>query len=252
MMQVVIIDDEKNARNSLKSLLDIFCPDIQILGEANGVKTGLQLISKHHPDLIFLDVEMQDGTGVDLLRQLNHKNHQVIFITAHDKYAVEAFRLSAIDYLLKPIEPNHLTDAIDKAKQRVNQKIEQSIFMENMNMLSNQDRKVVLKDSDSLYIIQIKDILRCQADGSYTRFFVNGRSPITTSINLKEYDKLFSPYGFIRSHHSHLINIQHVIRFDKADGGQIILSDGTKVPVSFRKKESLLKSLQNISENPFL
>ena len=251
-MQIVIIDDEKNARNSLAKMLKLFCPDVEVIGQAEGIVSGKKMIEELHPDLVFLDIEMQDGTGLDLLKQINGRQQKVIFVTAYNNYAVEAFRLSAVDYLLKPIQPDHLVDAVNKVRESVNQEVQFSIFMENMNLLSNQERKVVLKDSESIYILKIKDIMRCQADGGYTQFFIKDQKTIVTSINLKEYEKLFKPYGFIRSHHSHLVNIQHVIRYDKADGGLIIMSDHTKVPVSFRKKDSLLKSIQGISENPFL
>lgn len=250
-MRILIIDDEPKARSSIRQMLQLFCPDVEVVGEAAGVQSGRQLIQQQTADLVFMDIEMQDGTGLELLRQLGKVNFQVVFVTAYNQYAVEAFRLSAIDYLLKPIQPEHLIEAVNRARKKGRKSPGVATFIENMQIQTKQDRKVVLKDADSLYVIQIKDILHCQADGGYTHFFIDGQKTITTSVNLKEYEKLFGDYGFIRSHHSHLVNLQHIIRFDKADGGQLILSNQSKVPVSFRKKDKLLKSLQAISENLF-
>ncbi|GAB5554399.1 MAG: LytTR family DNA-binding domain-containing protein [Saprospiraceae bacterium] len=250
-MRILIIDDESKARSSLRQMLQLFCPDVEVIGEADGVRSGQQLIKEQTADLVFLDIEMQDGTGLDLLRQLGKVDFQVVFVTAYNQYAVEAFRLSAIDYLLKPIQPERLVESVNRARKNGRVQTGIGTLLENMQIQTKQDRKVVLKDADSLYVIQIKDILHCQADGGYTHFIIQGQKTITTSINLKEYEKLFGDFGFIRCHHSHLVNLQHIIRFDKADGGQLVLSDHSKVPVSFRKKEKLLKSLQAISENLF-
>jgi len=249
-MNIVVIDDEKNVRQGLVRMLETFCTEVEVIGEANGVQSGLALLRQNPPDLVFLDIEMPDGSGLDLLKRLDSREFQVIFVTAYDEYAVEAFRLSAVDYLLKPVNPDQLIEAVEKAREwseRHHFQLELSILMENMNLLSQQERKIVLKDADSLYIVKIKDILHCQADGGYTEFYLEGGRKIVTSVNLKEYEKLFSPCGFLRSHHSHLVNLQHIVRFDKVDGGQLVLSDETIVPVSLRKKEALLKSLQNMS-----
>ena len=250
-MRILIIDDESKARSSLRKMLQLFFQEVEIVGEADGVRSGREMIANQPADLVFMDIEMQDGTGLDLLGQLGKVDFKVVFVTAYNQYAVEAFRLSAIDYLLKPIQPEHLVEAVSRARKDNRTKTGVQTFIENMHIQTKQDRKVVLKDADSLYVVQIKDILHCQADGGYTHFYIQGQKTITTSINLKEYEKLFADYGFIRSHHSHLVNLQHIIRFDKADGGQLILSNQSKVPVSFRKKDKLIKSLQAISENLF-
>lgn len=251
MIRAVIIDDEKPARDALAEMLSLFCQETELIGEADGLQSGIELVQTLKPDLIFLDVEMPDGTGLDLVKEIEDINSQIVFVTGHNDYAVQAFRLSAVDYLMKPILPDQLIEAVNKVRMTVHQQVQYTTMMDNMNLLSNQERKVVLKDADSLYIIKIKQILRCQADGGYTHFFLHDKKQITTSVNLKEYEKMFGDYGFIRCHHSHLVNTQHIIRFDKADGGQAIMSDQSVVPVSFRKKEKLIRSLQSLSENPF-
>ena len=248
-MKIIIIDDEENIRSGLKKMLKMFCRDIIVLAEAKDVKSGLKAIYSYQPDLVLLDIEMPDGSGFDLLKTIGRPSFQTIFVTAYDQYAVDAFRMSAIDYLLKPIQPSHLVEAIEKARKMIGSRLPTlaySILMDNMNLHSNQEQKIVLKDSEGLSIVGIGDILRCEADGSYTRFYLVSGQNILTSSNLKEYEKLFEKFGFLRTHHSHLVNLQHVVRFNKNQGGELVLSDQSTVPVSFRKKEALIQSLNQL------
>ena len=219
------------------------------LQEASGVASGLNAIETYQPDIVFLDVEMDDGTGLDLLRKLGNYNFQLIFITAHNKYAVDAFKFSAIDFLLKPIDADDLMTSVGKAlRQLKNRDLKEQILVlnESMNKISMEHKKIVLKDKDSIYFVKVNDIIRCHAEGPYTEFFITAGQRITISKNLKEYEEMLEPFGFIRAHHSHLINIRKITRFDKTDGCTLIMENNDEVPVSQRKKEHLLEIIRQI------
>jgi two-component system LytT family response regulator len=248
-MKALIIDNEEELRDGLKKLLQIYCPQVNMIHEANGVQAGLEAIIQHSPQVVFLDMEMGDGTGVDLLNQLKTYNFQLIFITAFDKYAVDAFKFSAIDFLLKPIDPEDLIDAITKAQNNIhNQDLQKQlqVLYEGMSSMRTHEKKIVLRDNESIHFIRIQDIIRCEADGPYTKFYVTNSSPILISKSLKEYDETLTPFGFIRCHHSHLVNASKILRFDKIDGGELILDNKDMVPVSHRKKDQVLTYLANV------
>lgn len=248
-MKVLIIDNEMPVRNGLRMQLETHCAEISDIAEATGVSDGLNLIESFQPDIVFLDVEMDDGTGLDLLKQLGEYNFQLIFITAHDKYALHAFKFSAIDFLLKPIDTDDLLNSLTKASFQIknkNLREQIQILNDSMNTISLEQKKIVLRDKDSIYFVKVSDIIRCHAEGPYTEFFMNDGKKITISKNLKEYEEMLEPYGFIRAHHSHLINIRKIIRFDKVDGCNLIMENNDEVPVSQRKKEHLIQIISNL------
>lgn len=248
-MKTLLIDNEPAILRGLRHMLGQLCPELEILGEAHGVQSGLELIRNHPPDLVFLDVELDDGKAMDLLAQVQHRDFQVIFITAYGHYALDAFKFSAIDFLLKPIDPDELLHAVDKARdywEKNHLQLRLSVLMENVASLSKEMKKIILRDQDNIHIVPIPDILYCQADGSYTRFFLADQNEIMVSKNLKEYEKLLKNYGFFRSHHSYLVNLHHVVRFDKQDGGTLILKNQEGLPVSFRKRDQLFEILTQL------
>ncbi|MFN8295696.1 MAG: LytTR family DNA-binding domain-containing protein [Chitinophagales bacterium] len=248
-MKVLIIDNEAPIRAGLRMQLETYVPEMEDLQEATGVATGLIAIETYQPDIVFLDVEMDDGTGLDLLKKLGNYNFQLIFITAHNKYAVDAFKFSAIDFLLKPIDTDDLMTSVGKAIQQLkNRDLKEQIQVlnESMNKISMEHKKIVLKDKDSIYFVKVNDIIRCHAEGPYTEFFISGGQRIIISKNLKEYEEMLEPFGFIRAHHSHLINIRKITRFDKTDGCNLIMENNDEVPVSQRKKEHLLEIIRQI------
>lgn len=250
-MKALIIDNEEPIRTELKSLIREYCPSIESIDEANGVTTGINAISKINPDIVFLDVEMDDGTGIDLVKQLKGAiNFQLVFITAHNKYAIDAFKLSAIDFLLKPIDSTELIESVNRAEKNIKtQSLDKQlrILQESLGELKNYDRKIALKDSDSIYFVKVSDIIRCEASGAYTIFHINDHKDILISKGIKEFEELLQNFGFFRTHHSHLVNIKKIVRFDKVDGGILILENNEKVPVSHRKKDNLLTLLENFS-----
>lgn len=244
-MKVLIIDNEAPLRQALTMMLREQYADF-LISEANGVKAGVSQIQNNKPDIVFLDIEMDDGTGFDLLEQTGTAGFQLIFTTAYNNYAIRAFRFSALDYLLKPIDPVLLYESVQKAIERLREKNIQAqveVLLQQMKP-GHKDKKIVLKDSDATYFIKIKDIICCEAEGPYTRFHIEQMQPLIISKNLKEYENLLEPEGFIRTHHSTLVNRAKVVKFDKADGGSLFLSNGLNIPVSQRKKEYVLKMLE--------
>ena len=248
-MKVLIIDNEASIRIGLKSQLESFCPEIATITVATGVATGFAAIENFQPDIVFLDVEMDDGTGLDLLKKLGNYDFQLIFITAHNKYAVDAFKFSAIDFLLKPVDSDDLIASVEKAMLNLknkNLKEQIQVLNESMNAISLEHKKIVLKDKDSIYFLKVDDIIRCHAEGPYTEFYISTGQKITISKTLKEYEEMLEPFGFVRAHHSHLINIRKIIRFDKTDGGNLIMENNDEVPVSQRKKEHLMEMIAHL------
>ena len=251
-MKVLIIDNDTAIREGLVQLINKFCPQILTLNEAGGVEEGVLAIKSFKPDLVFLDVEMDDGTGFDLVQKLGEYNFQLIFITAHNKYAINAFKFCAIDFLLKPIDPSDLISSVNKAIHQIkNKNLEQQVVLlkeiiQNTGMIRSPEKKIALNDGNVIHYVKIEDIIYCKADGSYTVFQIIGSQKIMVSHILKEYEDLLSEYGFIRTHHSYLVNVKKIIKFDRSEGGQLFLQENHSVPVSTRKKEMVLEMLNKI------
>jgi two-component system LytT family response regulator len=246
-MKVLIIDNESNLRNGLKLLLKNYCPEVTVIVEADGVRTGLDAISAFHPDVVLLDVEMDDGTGFDLMKKIPEPAFQLIFVTAHNKYAIEAFQFSAIDYLLKPVDPDALQKSMHKAAGKIkNSNLQQQvqILLQQLSGIQNKDRKIVLKDFENTWFIKVSDILYCEAEGTYTRFFLQNNEPLLVSKNLKEYEEILEPLGFLRTHHSFLANPDKIKSYDKTDGGALVLEGGRSIPISQRKKDFVMQVLE--------
>ena len=246
-MKVLIIDNEAHLRSGLAQLLKEFCPSVTAIETAEGVQSGLQKIRSFQPDLLLLDVEMDDGTGFDLMKQVQYPSFQLIFITAHNQYAIEAFRFSAIDYLLKPVDPDALQSGVLRAGKNLQSKTLQQqvqVLLQQLTGLHQHEKKIVLKDIDNTYFIKVADILYCEAEGTYTKFFITGNKSILVSKNLKEYESVLEPLGFVRTHHSFLVNPGKIRVFDKRDGGLLLLEEGLSVPVSQRKRDQVLQMLE--------
>lgn len=246
-MKAIIIDNETPVRNTLKSLIGSHCPSITEINEAVGVGTGYLAINSYKPDIVFLDMEMDDGTGVDLLKKLGEYNFQLIFITAHEKYALDAIKMSAIDFLLKPIVVDDLISCVKKASENIkNQSLQKQIqvLKDSLVSLKSNDEKIVLKDSESIHFVRLNDIVYCDADGPYTTFYLVNNEKILISRTLKEFDELLETKGFFRTHKSYLVNISKIVRFNRAEGGMLIMENGMEVPVSQRKRDEVMGILQ--------
>jgi two-component system LytT family response regulator len=247
-IQTMIVDDEIAFIKTMHILLESH-PDFKIIGVARGVEEAVEKINKIEPDVVFLDVEMEDGTGFDVLRRVDRKDFKVIFVTAFDHYAVEAFRFSAIDYLLKPVISEDLMIALEKVKGALeNEKANYQfkVLLENIHSLSKERKKIVLKEMDVHHIVQLDNIIWCTADGSYTKFYLCGGDSILVSKHLKEFEDLLSPNGFFRVHRSHLVNLNKIKRFERSEGGILYMEEDHIVPVSVRKKDRLGAMLSHL------
>ena len=249
MFNVIIIDDEPNAVALLTSSLNKHFKNAHVVATAHNVASGVQAIKANNPDLVLLDVRMPDGTGFDLLKQIEPVDFEVIFITAYQEYAIRAFKFSALDYILKPFDDEEFIASIKKAEaslQSSNTALNLSAFYENLNSKSAEFKKIVLKTNAHIYAVNIKDIIRLEAEGNYTNFMLADGRKLMVSKILKEYDDLLSGFNFFRAHQSHLINMNYFESFKKADGGYIVMTDKSTIPVASRKKEDFLKFLSSL------
>ncbi len=247
MVNAVIIDDEAHLREMISNMLVDSFPEINIAGEADSVSSGIEIIEKTSPDLIFLDIEIKEGEGFDILKKVKNRSFKIIFITAFNDFAIKAIKFSAIDYILKPIDQNEFVSAVKRALAEIEKPILQKQienFFDNFHSLQN--KKLVLRTSENIHIVNVNDIVRCESDNSYTTFFINDGEKVMVSKSIKEYTELLNEYGFIRPHQSHLVNLNFVSRLDKTDGGFLIMKDGNEIPVSTRRKQNLLQILDNL------
>ncbi|MCE7996809.1 MAG: response regulator transcription factor [Roseivirga sp.] len=248
MIRAIIIDDEKPFINTLRATLQN-SEDVMVVGEARSVSSGVTLVNETEPDLVFLDIQMSDGTGFDLLQKLDRRDFRVIFITAHDHFAIEAFKFSAMDYILKPLISDELYRAIEKVRQSMEKdkiNLQLSVLMDNLNEMSRDKKRIILREAETMHIIQLDEILWCEADGSYTVFYLTKQRKIMVSKHLKEFEDYLSPNGFFRAHRSHLVNLNKIRKFDRSDGGIIYLQENVALPISVRKKERLAEMLNSM------
>jgi two-component system LytT family response regulator len=247
MVKAVIIDDERYLREMLREMLMVSFAEIEIAGEADSVTDGVRLIDERRPDLVLLDIEIREGKGFDILEKVTYRDFRVIFVTAYDEFAVKAIKFSAIDYILKPVEEEELVAAVQRALAEMERPFLQKQienFFHNCN--DQQNKKLVLRTSGDIHILNVREIIRCESDNSYTTFFLENGEEIVVSKSIKEYDELLRDHGFIRPHRSHLVNLDFIRRLDKSDGGFLILKDGKEIPVSTRRKQSLLQILDEL------
>jgi two-component system, LytTR family, response regulator len=248
-MKILLVDNEEEIRNVLREMVEAWSKGMHSIEEADGVATGVSKIDSFNPDVVFLDVEMNDGTGFDLLSKLTKPAFQLIFTTAHNQYAIQAFKFSAIDYLLKPVDPVDLNTALQKAAENISSSTLQNqlaVLMQQVGNKNEPDKQIVLKDIDKTYFIKMNDILYCEAEGSYTKFYLTNAEPVFVSRNLRSYEELLAPAGFIRTHHSCLVNPAKIKIYDrKTDSGTLILEGGHTIPVSQRKKDFVIQFLEN-------
>lgn len=244
-MNVIIVDDEIAVRNSIIALLTESFPEISIIASAGTIGEGYEAIAEHQPDLLFLDVELPDGSGFDLLNKISPVNFKVIFITGHQEYALRAIKVSALDFILKPFETEELHHAVEKASVVINYEEEQLKLKTLNENLQNKRvlKRIILHTSDHLHVISVSDIIRAEADSNYTRFWLAEGKRIMVSRTIKEYDGLLSGSGMIRVHQSHLVNIRYIDKFVKRDGGYLQLKDGTAIPVSPNLKKQVLQAI---------
>jgi len=247
MKKILIIDDEKPTRDFIRHILESFKVNAQIFTDGENVETGIKAIEEIQPDLVLLDIQMPDGNGFDVLTRAQYKKFEVIFITAFQEFAIQAIKFSALDYILKPIDMEELQIAVNKALDSIHQKTSESQFQALQNNIQpSQKRKIVLKTLESIHIVDIENIIRCEADKNYTSFFLVDGKRILVSKTLKDYDLLLTGHNFFRVQQSHLININFIERYDKHDGGYVVMKDGASVPLSPAKKDQFFQLIENL------
>ncbi len=246
MYKVIIVEDELHAREFLKNIITTYCSNLHIAAMASDVEEGVAAIKTHQPDIVFLDIEMQTGTGFDLLQQFSQPAFDVIFTTAYDHYAIKAIKFSAVDYLLKPIDFEELQQAVEKVigkKQDNSSQQALQLLLKNLQSPQNAEQSITLATSEGLEFIPLHQIIRIEASGPYSHFYLKEKRKIIVSRNLKEYETMLSDHGFFRVHNSHIINIKEVRRMIKTDGGYAVMSDDTHVTISPKKKEDFFEMI---------
>lgn len=246
IIRTALIDDNPHAIQILRDDLSRMFPEVEIVGEADGVVQGAKLLRQTQPDLLLLDIQMGDGTGFDLLEIVPDLRFQLIFTTAHDEYAIRAFRFAAVDYLLKPIDPEELRHAVERAKKQLkttNQPQAQLPVLREHFQQKEAAKTIALHTAEKIHVARLADILRMEADGNYTEVhFINGQKLLLTKT-LKDFSTILESTGFVRAHQSHLVNFEHIREFIKTDGGYIVMADGAKVPVAVRKRAEVVERL---------
>lgn len=246
-IKAIIIDDIEQARITFKKDLEVYAPDVEIIGEAGGVVEGAKLLLKTKPDILFLDIQMQDGSGFDLLDVLQEIPFKIIFITASDAHAIKAFRYAAIDYLLKPIDPDELCVALEKYRSSYqNENISYKLLNDRLKNHQKPNEFLALHAQDRISVVKIADIIRCESQVNYTQFFFKDSKKILVTRTLKEFEETLSDSGFYRVHQSHLINTKYIREYVKTEGGHLIMTDGSLVPVSTRKKPEVMRMLEEL------
>lgn len=242
MLRTIVIDDERLSREVICNYLREYCSEVEVVSTASSVKTAFKAIKRFSPDFIFLDIEMADGKGFDLLTMFDNINFKVIFVTAYSEYAVKAFRFSAIDYLLKPVKVDELISAVEKIKSVNEQAPENRAFaalLKNLNDVSDAPKTLVIPHLKGFDVLKIPEIIMCQADGYCTYFYLTGNRKAVSSKNLKHFSELLEDHSFIRIHHSYLINVNHVNSYNRQ--GEVILTEGNKAFLGDSYKRDFIK-----------
>src|SRR4030095_142616 len=243
MIRVIVIEDEEHSRSRLVQMLREHCPQVQVVAEANSVKTGLGAIAEQKPEIVFLDIELQSETSFEILERLPEIDFEVIFTTAFDHYALKAIKFCAIDFLLKPIDLNELQIAVAKAEKRLNKEYlnkNLQALLDNIKMTSQNNHRIALPTLKGLLFVKVSDIIYCESKGPYTKFFLKQSDKIITSRHLKEYEGLLHEYNFFRIHKSYLVNLQEIQEYVRAEGGRLIMSNGATLNVSKQRKDKFL------------
>ena len=247
-MRTILVDDEPRGINSMQKLLQINCPEVNVIGSCTNADEAIGMIKNMKPDLIFLDIAMPVKNGFDLLKELKEFHFEVIFVTAHNQFMIEAFHFSAIDYLLKPVEDNLLVDAVNRARKRIEEKVggkNIETFLHNVQLKhSPQKMKLCIPSLKGFQVIELDDILYAESSGNYTNLYFANQQMVCTSKPMHEYEKLLEDAGFVRIHKSCLVNLLHVKEYLRGEGGSVILSNGHEVEVARRKKDVLIAKMK--------
>ncbi|GAB3505847.1 LytR/AlgR family response regulator transcription factor [Emticicia fontis] len=244
MIEVVLVDDEKDSTETLDILLKTNFPEIRVIRKFNEPTSAIEFLQKNHFDLLFLDIEMPTMNGFDLLQEIEKDDFEVVFVTAYDHFAVKAFKYSAFDYLLKPVESEDLKACIAKYQEK---KYQIKSRLEHLQKMVRQTgvaiEKIAVPTYQGFEFIEIKDVIRCESDGNYTRIFFNDHSSMIVSRTLKDFDELLEDMNFLRVHQSHLVNLKYLKKYVRSDGGYIEMQDGTQITVARSRKDEIMNKL---------
>ena len=246
MIKAVIIDDEIHCRKTLNMLLAENCPDVQVVEQCEDGEAGILAIQKLKPDIVFLDIEMPGMNGFEMLQKLPTINFEIIFTTSYDQYAIKAFKFSALDYLLKPVDRQELGTAVQKVVQRLSRPVPQQleILLQKLYQPASSIRKIALPTMEGLQMIPIDSIISCASDSNYTIFQLKNKQKLIVSRLLREVEEMLEEYSFLRVHHSYVVNLNEIEKYYKGDGGYVVMSDGSSIDVSRNKKDVLLTKLR--------
>jgi len=247
-MKVLIVDDELSSCKHIRHLLTEFFSETEICDDTHDISSAFEAIVIQQPDIVLLDIDLPDGNAFDLLNRFQNINFNIIFVTAFEQYAIKAIKVSALDYLLKPFTTGEFVDAMQKALRKETETETNRRFKVLINNLENRNQltKIVLRTSDSIHVVLIDEIVRLQADGAYTAFYLKDRKPVVVSKNLKEFDTMLENCGFIRTHQSHLVNSKHIVCYHKSDGGSLGLTDKSLIPVATRFRDKVIQQLEQL------
>ena len=248
MLKSIIVEDEPHSQKTLANFIRKYCPQLKLVAIAATVSEGIEQINQQKPDLVFMDIDLPDGTGFEIINQLHEPWPSIIFVTAYNQYAVKAFQVSAIDYLLKPVDPELLIKAVEKVQQTENDQQQQSkkVAVFNENRISGKLNKMALPTQHGVQLVHIDEIIRLEADGNYTTVFLKDKSKYMVSRKIKEFETLLESMHFFRIHQSHIVNLLLIDRYVKGEGGTVILEDGTQLEVARRRKEAFLKRIMTV------
>lgn len=250
MIRTILVDDEQRGLNSLKKMLELDCPEVEVIAECQDASTARKKIETLQPDLVFLDIAMPEKSGMEMLAEIPHINFEIIFVTAHNSYTIQAFRYSAIDYLLKPVDEDLLIEAVNKAKRRIqsnhlNDNIE--VLLHNMQARHpEKEMKLCIPSLKGFEVLELRDIIYCEAESSYTIFHLVNKNPVTVSKSLIDYEEILDGTTFFRIHKSFLVNLQHIKEYHRGEGGSVIMTNGKEIEVSRRKKENFLARVKEV------
>jgi len=248
-MRAILVDDEISNLENLRTLLEKHCPQVTIIATAQNVSDAVEAIERYLPDLVFLDIQMGEKTGFDVLKLLPSRNFEVVFVTAYDQYGIQAVKFAALDYLLKPIDIDELTCAVNKAEHKITtqkQTAQLDFLLQQLTKPETNMSKIALPMQSEIRYVALSEIIRCEADNTYTHFFLSRDEKILVSKSLKEYADLLRPNGFLRTHQSHLVNPKYIKSWLKEDGGVLLLFSGEKIPISKPNKEMVKQALQQL------
>ncbi len=246
MIKAIIIDDEMHCRKTLAILLEEYCPDVQLVEQCSEAETGIKAIKEGKPDLVFLDIEMPNMNGFEMLEKLPEINFEIIFTTGYDQYAIKAFHFSALDYLLKPVERVELQRAVQKVSQRLHSLLPQQmeILLQKLHQPASPVQKIALPTMEGLQMIAVNSIISCASDSNYTTFLLKNKQKIIVSRPLKEIEEMLEEYSFVRVHNCNLVSLNEIEKYVKGEGGYLVMTDGSTIDVSRSKKETLLNKLR--------